>query len=467
MRQGGIMKKNKPMPAPLHDQNAEKVILSTVLLKEAALIEAMQYLKVSDFYNISHGIIFSAIQEAVQKGLAPDLIIVNGILKNKNADDALYSLIDLSNIPATVNHSEIIRQIIEYSRKRELLNRVELIIENISHPLKCSDGIISDLRSITQELNYNPCQNTCLITIADLLDKEFPEPRFIIPGIIPEGNSVVTSAPKGGKSHLVLDIMTSLSLGVPVLGIETTPQKTLYLALEDTQRRLKNRIERQNVGDIRRSTNCVLTTQWKTGAEGLLELHNYIQAEKPKLIAVDTLGVFSRMKDFKDYSETTDIMTGLKNLSHENNTSIILVHHTRKSQAGSSDDDFLERTLGSQGITGGADTILNIAKKRNSEDAILSITGRDVEEQELAIRFNKVNCRWELLGKSYEVADSAQRQEIINLLKSEGSLTPSEIAENLNKNKSTVRTLLQKLSESGHIKKQEISGRYKINDEIF
>src|SRR5690606_38705757 len=127
-----------------------------------------------------------------------------------------------------------------------------------------------------------------------------------------------------------------------------------------------------------------------------------------------------------DYYENGDVMTGFKNLSHDCGVSLVIVHHTRKQQAGGSDIDFLERTLGSQAIAAGADSVISIAKKRNTEDAILSITGRDVEEQELAVHFNKVNCRWEMLGKASQVADSAQKNEILNVIKEEGGLRPAE-----------------------------------------
>lgn len=41
---------------------------------------------------------------------------------------------------------------------------------------------------------------------------------------------------------------------------------------------------------------------------------------------------------------------------------------------------------------------------RFAEEATLSVTGRDVDMNQYAARFNKANCRWELLGTIEEQA---------------------------------------------------------------
>jgi len=451
----------------LYNIEIEKVILSSMLLKADALNSALQKLKPVDFYDSAHGFIFSVIADIAQTGTAPDMPLVSSALKQRGAGDRIIAaFIELVNIPASFNYMEMINEISEHSRKRDILFKLQKVSETIATPLSNSDKILAELSFIIRDFQQSPADSQLIISAGDLLNQEFAEPKWIIEGIIPEGVTLLTSPPKIGKSWFVLDTVMSLSLGVPVLGKNTSAVNTLYLALEDNPRRLKSRIQRQSVGDIKQA-RCSLTTQWKPGTEGLLQLHNYVKAENPGIIAIDTLGVFSKIKDSGDYYENGDVMTGFKNLSHDCGVSLVIVHHTRKQQAGASEGDFLERTLGSQAIAGGADSVISITKKRNTEDAILSITGRDVEEQELAVKFNKVNCRWELLGKSHEVADSAQRQEIINLIKDEGSLTPAEIAKHLGKSGSTVRTLLSKMLEAGNLKKQEISGRYKINDELF
>ena len=53
---------------------------------------------------------------------------------------------------------------------------------------------------------------------------------------------------------------------------------------------------------------------------------------------------------------------------------------------------------------GAADSILILKRGRGKVDGTLSITGRDVEEQELALKFHPDEGAWELMGDAAEYA---------------------------------------------------------------
>jgi len=77
-------------------------------------------------------------------------------------------------------------------------------------------------------------------TAAELRDLKFPEPRWAVPGIIPEGVTLLGGAPKIGKSWLALGLSLAIASGGKALGsVEVEPGAVLYLALEDTGRRLQ------------------------------------------------------------------------------------------------------------------------------------------------------------------------------------------------------------------------------------
>lgn len=79
-----------------------------------------------------------------------------------------------------------------------------------------------------------------LITAKDLQTKTFAPVRIILPGLIPEGVTIVAGKPKIGKSWLALDVCAAVAGDRFVLG-ETKPVQgdVLYIAAEDNQRRLK------------------------------------------------------------------------------------------------------------------------------------------------------------------------------------------------------------------------------------
>ncbi|MBS0504788.1 MAG: AAA family ATPase, partial [Proteobacteria bacterium] len=75
------------------------------------------------------------------------------------------------------------------------------------------------------------------ITARDLMRKEFPPIRWVIPGYIVEGLTVFAGAPKLGKSWAALDWANAVSTGGKAFGsVQCDEGDVLYLALEDNLR---------------------------------------------------------------------------------------------------------------------------------------------------------------------------------------------------------------------------------------
>ena len=72
-----------------------------------------------------------------------------------------------------------------------------------------------------------------------------------------------------------------------------------------------------------------------------------------------------------------------KEVADKHQVPFVIVHHTRKASAA----DFLDEVSGTQGVAGAADTVLVLRRMRSKADAVLNITGRDVEEASLALTF--------------------------------------------------------------------------------
>ena len=158
--------------------------------------------------------------------------------------------------------------------------------------------------------------------------------------------------------------------------------------------------------------NLVLSLKAPTLDNGLLE-HMEMQLDATpdvKLIIIDTLikirgkadrnaGVYSN-----DYRE----MGILKNFAEKKGICILLVHHLRKM----SDDDTFNRISGSTGIMGSCDTIFTISKKkRGDEEAIFSMTGRDIIEEELTITYDKTTHKWTKVANAEERETQRKKQE--------------------------------------------------------
>src|SRR5262249_17799443 len=92
---------------------------------------------------------------------------------------------------------------------------------------------------------------------------------------------------------------------------------------------------------------------------------------------------------------------------------------------------------------------------RTGRGTTLYIRGRDVEEQEKAVSFNKSNCRWTILGEAEEVYRSDSCQKIVTLLNDVTSchepLSPQEIASLCAMKDDLVRETLGRMVTSGEI----------------
>jgi RecA-family ATPase len=61
---------------------------------------------------------------------------------------------------------------------------------------------------------------------------DFKPPRWAVPGLLPEGLTIIAGNPKAGKSWLVLDFCVAVASGGNALGnIACEPGDVLYLAL--------------------------------------------------------------------------------------------------------------------------------------------------------------------------------------------------------------------------------------------
>jgi hypothetical protein len=283
-----------------------------------------------------------------------------------------------------------------------------------------------------------------LWTAAELLDHEFPPIVWVVPTLITSGLTLIVGAPKLGKSWLSLAIGYAVSVGGAVLSKIRVPEyDVLYLALEDTPRRLQSRLEK--IGATR-SGRFHIATEWKPGAEGVQWLHKWME-KKPdtKLVIVDTWGRWASVRDGNDYGEVTAQAAALKAVADQYDIAIVAVHHSRKADVA----DYLDATLGSTGLAAAADSTMVLRRGRGNREATLSVTGRDIEEQEYVLHFDSDTGTWGLQGTTAEVQETGARQEIFDLLKKSGKMAPKSIAEKLSKNPSTTRTLLRKMVEDG------------------
>jgi len=302
------------------------------------------------------------------------------------------------------------------------------------------------------------------ITGADLAAKEFPPIRWAVPGLLPEGYGILGGRPKIGKSWLAYDLALAVASGGYAIGSNDYPVDTgtaLYLALEDNQRRLQER-QKTLLNGAGGPDNLHLTTDWKRLHEGGLDaLAQWLEAYQDcRLVIIDTLArVKPRLKRGADaYENDMEIGGQLQAIAHKYHVCLLAVHHTRKSK--SETGDFIDELSGSTGITGAPDFVAQLSRGRRENTGILEITGKDIPEIELALKFE--NCLWTYLGNATEVKLSGQRLKILEVLReADKAIAPKQIAELAELSYDSCKHLISKLFNDGYIEPDGY-GKYRI-----
>jgi hypothetical protein len=298
------------------------------------------------------------------------------------------------------------------------------------------------------------------IFTAEALQKERFEPlEWLVQDVFPAvGVTLLCSRPKFGKSWLTYDLCIGCTADRYVLGnIKPTQGDVLYLALEDSKRRLQRRMNKLLPTSVGSWPNrLLLKTKWRRLHEGGLDdiraWHKDVKDRggNPIAVSIDVLAKVRKPTGNRGvYEADYEALAGLAQLASELNLAIIVVHHTRKLGA----DDLMETVSGSYGLSGAADTILVMANK--SAGAVLDIRGRDVESNELAIQFSRETCRWTIRGQATDVHRSDQRARVLAALggADEGlAVTEIVVAAKL-ANRNAADNLLFNMASSGDVER--------------
>lgn len=281
-------------------------------------------------------------------------------------------------------------------------------------PEKSCD-MIAQLISTTPEWEASCDQNRPTletITAADLQQKDLPSIKFIVDRLLSVGLNILASPPKYGKSWMVLALCLAVASGGRFLGYTTNQCGCLYLALEDSQRRLKTRMNKLLAGKAAPG-GFHFATMASPIDNGLFdELEDFLKKHPDTgLIVVDTLQRVRGASHGKEGAYAADYreVGALKAFADQHNVALLLVHHLRKMK---DDGDPFNMISGTNGIMGAADTTMVLTKeKRGDSNATFSVVGRDVESSDTVLRFNKDTCYWENLGDADWFAEQQARQE--------------------------------------------------------
>lgn len=303
----------------------------------------------------------------------------------------------------------------------------------------------------------NPAQR--LVAAGEVRAKEYPAMESFIEGIVLEGLTILGGKPKMGKSFLTLSAAVAVSTGGVAFGNperEVHQARTLYLGLEDGERRLSERLKIVSP-PTQELDGMMLGFSWPTlDGMGASLLGQAIDEYGFRLVVVDPLSRARVPKRGRDsYQEDVSGMALIHEVTRDRpGLGIVVVHHTRKDL---DVEDFVDHLSGTTGLTAVPDHVAVLQRGRGEGAAVLRLTSRDVEEKAIALSFNGGN--WQELGSAAGMDLSKPRRAVLDALEELGGRsTGKEISEKAGRNASTTLELLRGLASDGMVYQDDKGG---------
>jgi hypothetical protein len=321
--------------------------------------------------------------------------------------------------------------------------------------------------------------------MAEVWNRDFPEPQDIVPGMVPEGLSLLIGRAKLGKSMIAMQCAAAVAtaaahpLGTTDESRKVAGGRVLYLDLENGPRRTQKRLKMVFGDDFDPDSlphPMDIATEWPVGDAGVEYLRTYLAGhDDTRLVVIDTLkrvrppesGQGGRLYDL-DY----DALAPYADLAHEYpRLAIVVIHHSKKGDA----SDVVDLASGSTGLTAAVDAILIWRRRRDRQEGRLFVTDRDREEVQQVLSWDvQINgWRWgdtvgadvedepaeagrdgRAGGRAEPPSPSQSRAAILALLSGVGRpLRPVEIASFVHKTPNLVNVLLWKMGQDGEVRR--------------
>jgi len=450
-----------------HDEQAEAALLGSILIDPrdalAEINAAVPGLASRHFYKPLYRKMYAGIEALQEAAQHVDLVTLSGWLEDQGERDLAVDLASLMGLEFTsVNAPSYAQRVYDLARQRA---QIQTAYQMFQAAWSGNADEYNDLADKTARLREDfipPKQRKLKIrSLREIMQTEYPPIRMLVEKLIQQGVvTILAGKAKAGKSFLVLGAAFAIAEACQNAfsspgyhGLHCERSGVLYMALEDTERRIKNRAKKMREA-LPIPEGIDICTQAPRLDEGIIEQLEAYLDEHPdtRLIIIDTLTKILPPpgRDGVSYLQDYLNIQGLRDLAHRRDVAILPVMHCRKAD-GADIFDTIQTTMGTQG---GAENLIVLQRRRGEDRAVLHATGNDIEDESLAMKWEKESCTWSILGDADEVAESENEERIFGALEAlggEGKL--GQIAERLKGEMVTsyVKTTLYRMAASGKL----------------
>lgn len=330
----------------------------------------------------------------------------------------------------------------------------------------------SVVESVYQRTPRTPAPETTIITLgkknghkkqekktsytgSELMKAQFPPARWLVKGVISAGMTFLAGRPKSGKSILATQLSIAVSDGGKFLDFPVEKGAVLYVDFEMGPISFQTRLQKMGFNG---NDNITFEFDWPTANEGGLdELRVVAESGKYSLIVIDTLARFAKGMDHISIEETTELCGAIQQTAVSCNVPILVVDHHGKPKGG--DNSPIDDVIGSTSKSAVADVVIGLyrdQKARANGTAELRVQGRNVEDSEYALMWNRDRLLWHLVGDAEEVRVRTLKDDILDLMQRLEDMgeaaTCTTIAKYLEKQPANIHPILKELKDARKIR---------------
>jgi KaiC/GvpD/RAD55 family RecA-like ATPase len=448
--------------------DAERCVLGSILVNNAALNTAVRYVSSGDFLLTSHQKIFRHMLAMVEANQPIDLVTLcesmfkSGEIESCGVGDlqgAAY-ISSLMDGMATVSNVEQYARIV---REKAALRILAKASERLSNAALEPNANLGELQSKLRAMAIDTPEPMKIVggnghlcySSRDFLTAEFPTPEHLVEGVIPRGGSVLIFAlPHRLKSWFTTALTIGCTRAGRVLGhLEVKkPVKTLLVQVEDFPGQLQWRIrellrspEYQDI-DLDRWSVIPRCNMDLMKPEWFQAVYREIEKFEAEHVIFDVMRRIFR-GDVNSPKESAALLEQVDRLREPFNCAVTIVHHANKK-----DSELMTGAAGSYNLPGWANVVIEF--KRKTEEA--GVTHVEIEVD------NKLAPSPEPMRMVLDLAsEKPLRMELledgVGIFEAEERLgaewTVRDLAEVLDVHKTNAQRRLKKWISSGKVEK--------------
>jgi hypothetical protein len=438
-----------PRRAPLlYDTALEEGVLGAMLHWAEVRTKALEDLSPGDFGDPATGALFRLIGE-LGDAADPTLLWHRAHAAGIGARESIGAYVHTLYSGATTKTAglQTVAELVTLRKRRSLEDVSELARRAaVSEDPAQAAEFIRVL--VTQEPSKNGHHR---ISAAELLAMDFPEPNWIVPGMLPEGLAMFGGRPKARKSFLVLQMCMARATGGVFLGQRLERAPVVYFALEDGPRRLAKRLRDLSCPRSVEGLDLQVTLP-RLDKGGLEHLEAAREQTGADLFVIDTLEKAmvgcERKRDTDVNAHLTAILSPYHDWALSENVALMFVDHLRK--PGMTKRSLINDVMGGTAKVGVADTIWGLWREAGETKGEFQMTGRDVEESAHLLEWKPTPLGWQYVGDLEDAQLSDSERRYVEAVSRIGPEVDSQsIANYLGVTPQAAQDMLRKLREKG------------------